>query len=98
MSIVDELLRTLPDEPRWVDVRGVLLSGGRVFGAREQAVAVSRNGKLVCLIGEPDRAVIAAALEHAAPERDLLADPEHAGRVETDTRGLPESGPGCTSA
>lgn len=72
--------RLLPDEPRWVEVRGMLLSGmGRLVGAVDTSPVAfvtshADDGQAV-VVGRPEREFIRKA---AAGARELLAVPENA--------------------
>jgi GNAT superfamily N-acetyltransferase len=72
--------RLLPDEPRWVEVRGMLLSGmGRPVGAVAASpvafVALHADGDQAVVVGRPEHELIQRA---AAVAQELLAVPENA--------------------
>lgn len=83
-----DLARSLPDIPRWVETRGLLL-GGRC------SVAVSPGGfvvkaldsPLVCCVDRPAPAAIREAVAEAGPDLRVLVPPEEA---ETVARALPD--------
>ena len=79
----EAVARLLPDEPRWVEVRGMLLSGmGRLVGAVVTSpvafVALHADGDQAVVVGRPERELIQKA---AAFARELLAVPENADWV-----------------
>ncbi|MGH7579478.1 MAG: GNAT family N-acetyltransferase [Gemmatimonadales bacterium] len=76
------LAALLPDLPRWVEVRGMLLSGhgfsvGVTIGPPPAFVALEPDG-LAVVVGHPPDDIIRAA---AARTREVLAAPEDADRV-----------------
>jgi RimJ/RimL family protein N-acetyltransferase len=76
----EAVARLLPDEPRWVEVRGMLLSGmGRPVGAVATSplalVALHAAEDQAVVIGHPERELIQKA---AAVAQELLAVPENA--------------------
>jgi hypothetical protein len=80
----ESLARLLPDLPRWVEVRSMLLSGhgfavGVTAGPPPAFVALEPDG-LGIVVGHPPHDVIRAA---AARVREVLAAPEDAGWVES---------------
>ena len=79
----EAVARLLPDEPRWVEVRGMLLSGmGRPVGAVVTSpvafVALHADGDQAVVVGRPERELIQKAATFA---RELLAVPENADWV-----------------
>ncbi len=92
---LQNLARSLPDIPRWVETRSLLL-GGRC------TVAVSPNGfvvkaldsPLVCCAGRPDPEAIREAVTEAGPDLRVLVPPEEAGIV---ARALPEWSPAAAT-
>jgi GNAT superfamily N-acetyltransferase len=85
---LDDALARLPDEPRWVDVRGMLLSGrARVVAAPDADprldgfVVTVPDVSLAAVVGAPAAEVIAAAVGGLAGDVNLLAQHEDAGRV-----------------
>jgi GNAT superfamily N-acetyltransferase len=76
----EAVARLLPDEPRWVEVRGMLLSGmGRPVGAVATSpvafVALHAGTDQAAVVGRPDHELIQKA---AAGAQELLAVPENA--------------------
>jgi hypothetical protein len=85
------LLRLLPDLPRWVELRSLLLGDrGDVLGFRREplaaAVADAAFGSAF-VVGEPSFAAIGEALALAGPSGTLLSAPES---VDWVRRALPE--------
>ena len=78
-----ELLQTIPDNPVWVETRGMLLKGATVLGAPEACSIVSKSGRLLSVVGEPPRAVLEEALARARPGAELLCQPEVAEHMAT---------------
>ena len=76
------LAAELPDLPRWVEVRSMLLSGdGRVIGAvatSPLSFVVLDSSGTAGVVGRPPATAIRAAAEQA---REILAVPEDAGWV-----------------
>jgi GNAT superfamily N-acetyltransferase len=79
----EAIARLLPDEPRWVEVRGMLLSGmGKVVGGVATSplafVALHADQDQAVVVGRPERELIQKA---AAVARELLTVPEDADWV-----------------
>jgi hypothetical protein len=72
----DHWLEIFADEPRWVDIRGVLLEGPEFHGEDSGCIAVRRGGRLLVAMGSPERTAFESALAAAHPEADLLATGE----------------------
>jgi hypothetical protein len=76
----------LPDIPRFVETRAMLLGGyGEVFGLAEgdgglDFVALDREGGLACVVGRPGRGEIARAVS-CVEGCDVLAFPENVAYV-----------------
>jgi hypothetical protein len=85
---LQNLARSLPDIPRWVETRGLLL-GGRCTAASspDGFVVKALDGLLVCCAGRPDPETIRAAVSDPAPELRVLVPPEEAEPV---ARVLPD--------
>lgn len=90
MSVLapEAVARLLPDEPRWVEVRGMLLTGmGRPVGAVATSpvtfVALHAGDDQAAVVGRPPHELIQNA---AASATELLAVPENADWV---TAALP---------
>ncbi|MES1245939.1 MAG: GNAT family N-acetyltransferase [Acidobacteriota bacterium] len=76
------LARSLPDIPRWVETRSLLL-GGRcsVAESPDGFVVKALDGPLVCCVGRPDPEAIRGAVASdpdPAPDLRLLVPPENA--------------------
>lgn len=80
------LARKLPDIPRWVEARGVLLRGqGKVFGYREtpEPAFVVRDPatRLVSVIGLPDPEAILRAVHDGSGGNEVIAPWENRAYV-----------------
>ncbi|WP_047864609.1 GNAT family N-acetyltransferase [Rubrobacter aplysinae] len=78
-----ELLRRVPNTPRWLETRSLLLSGsGEVSGASGDGfvVADAEDG-LVCIFGEPAAGDIREAALGLSGARAVLCAPENRGYV-----------------
>ena len=63
----------LPDIPRWVELRSLLLHDeGTVFGEPTGGVIVSSDGFTVGLVGYPDSSLLAGARPLFAPDAEAL--------------------------
>jgi hypothetical protein len=82
VSLLQQLLEIVPDEPGWVDTRGVLLEGPELFGNLEGWVAVRPDRRVLIAAGRPDRQTIDAARAAAEPKFDALATGEAIGALE----------------
>jgi len=87
-SLVDAALSRAPDLPRWVDTRGMLLSGrAEVFapaaagGAVEGAIVVVRDAALASVAGRPPAGAIATVVRSLAGDVNVLAQMEDADYV-----------------
>lgn len=80
-----ELARTLPDLPRWVETRGMLLAGRCTVyqGPRgKEGYAIrGTHEPLVCIVGSPRAETIRAAVEGLVPDLRVLAPLESRGLV-----------------
>jgi len=76
-----DFARQLPDLPRWVETRAILLSGTATV-TRDGGGLVVRDarGTLVCVVGAPSAAAIGAALA-ASPAANLLCAESSAATV-----------------
>lgn len=82
MTNASELLAWLPDIPRWVETRSMLLAGeGAILGELPNVVVTDAEGSLISVIGRPPEQLLLTALANALPGADLLATPEDAGHV-----------------
>ncbi len=93
------LARTLPDTPRWVETRSLLLSGrGEVLGLEEESLSFVVRGADFCpvyasVVGHPVRKVIAEAAGHGYKGDEILAVPENHSYVAASLCGW-----GCVTA
>lgn len=75
-AAIRELLGVVPDEPRWVDYRGLLLSGRcRVWAEEDPArgfVARALDEPFAAVWGEPAPAALRAAVERTGKLTDVL--------------------------
>jgi hypothetical protein len=78
---LDRLARSLPDVPRWIETRSMLLSGDcELFGLREGgADFVVRGPVLISVVGRPSRDAIREAASRGRV--DLLAFPENRDHI-----------------
>ena len=90
------LAALLPDIPRYVETRAMLLEGnGEIFGLEEDAANPSfvvRDGEedLVCVVGSPAHEAIAEALARSGNAGAVIAMPENVSRV---TQAVPSREP-----
>jgi hypothetical protein len=82
---LEAALRRVPDRPRWVDTRGMLLSGrARVAAAagadlaRDGFLVVAPDASLAAIVGQPAPDVIRRALSTLGGDVNLLAQSEDA--------------------
>lgn len=78
-ALVDQALARIPDEPRWVDVRGMLLSGRArvVCGPLEDGFLVAvPDASLAAVVGRPPQALIEATASALPGDVNVLAQPE----------------------
>jgi GNAT superfamily N-acetyltransferase len=81
------LAALLPDIPRFVETRGMLLGGEcEIFGFEEDAANptfVVRDGEedLVCVVGHPPREAMAEALARGGNASAVITMPENVSRV-----------------
>ncbi|MEO0491730.1 MAG: GNAT family N-acetyltransferase, partial [Cyanobacteria bacterium J06659_2] len=83
VEAVDTFIATLPDIPRWVEVRGMLLSGrGQVYGLEldptPTGIIFQPDTKLAAIVGRPRVDLIQ---EIAAQADEILVAPEDVGWV-----------------
>ena len=83
-NAVSGLIGRVPDIPRWVEARGMLLCGRcEVFGAGASGFVVrSTTNKLVSVVGKPAGAAILEAVSRTGEGVELLVTPED--RAELD--------------
>lgn len=88
-AIQARLVRTLPDIPRWVETRSILLSGHcEVLGLEDGGAGLSfvvrdtaSESIYVCVVGCPAESAIAEAVSHGHNEGEVLAVPENRAHV-----------------
>jgi hypothetical protein len=76
-----QLARALPDVPRWVETRSVLLSGwGEIFGLEEEGeprfVVRDPEDKLVYIVGYPAQGAIRDAVSRSGEGGVVIAQLE----------------------
>ncbi|MFQ5792190.1 MAG: hypothetical protein ACE5JI_17105, partial [Acidobacteriota bacterium] len=81
---LSSLTRRLPDIPRWVETRGMLLSGRcETFRSDEDGFVVrGTSGKLVSVVGAPAQSDILAAVARTGDGAEVLATPEACAHVD----------------
>lgn len=80
---IHRILEALPDLPRWIEARAILLSGRCTVFESESGAAIrndAQGGRLVALFGRPDRTSIDAALADRS-DHELLCAPEDESHV-----------------
>ena len=81
------LATLLPDVPRFVETRAMLLEGDcEILGLEEDAASpsfVARDGEedLVCIVGHPSREAVAETLARSGDASAVIAMPENVSRV-----------------
>jgi GNAT superfamily N-acetyltransferase len=101
-ATAQRLARALPDSPRWVETRGMLLSGrAEVFAADALEVAfVVRvlSGALaaVSVVGRPSAHAIHQAVDGTTDMTPVIAQLDNAGYVGDALAACPTSAPGQT--
>ena len=90
-DVLDRLARALPDAPRWIETRAMLLSGEcEVFGLEEEKLCfVVRDPDLISAVGHPSRTAIRKAA--SSNPVDLLAfreNREHVSAALPDWTGV----------
>jgi hypothetical protein len=77
-----QLARSLPDIPRWVETRGLLLGGRCTVAASPDGFLVKAlDTPLVCCVGRPDPEAIREAVADPHPDLRVLVPPEEAEHV-----------------
>lgn len=73
-----ELARGIPDLPRWVETRSMLLSGtAEVIGpGHDGLVVINLDYGLVCVLGRPDVGDIREAISRLSGRRAVISAPE----------------------
>ena len=86
-----DLAAALPDLPRWVETRGLLLSGRcKVFGFSEGGAdyAVrSTDSPMVCIVGRPDADAIKAASRNLPSHAEMVVQRDSADQVSQLLKG-----------
>jgi GNAT superfamily N-acetyltransferase len=87
-DLMKDLAAALPDIPRWVEARSLLLAGhGELFGPEGGGFALcDPEDELVIVVQKPDQTLIRQALKRTGGRGSVLATPEDAGYV---SRALP---------
>ena len=74
----NKLLGLLPDSPRWVETRGMLLAGRCLaFGDSTNCVVVDSVMPVLSILGRPAATLLTQALEAAIQPVHVLAPPEN---------------------
>ena len=85
-AILDRLVRALPDIPRWVETRSMLLSGRcEVFGIEEgedlSFVVRDAEDVLISVVGHPGREAIEEAVARKGEGDVVITPPENGPHV-----------------
>ncbi|WP_317109616.1 GNAT family N-acetyltransferase [Chroococcidiopsis sp. SAG 2025] len=78
---------SLPDTPRWVETRSLLLSGeGEIFGVDETTgklnfIVCSPTQKLICVVGYPNQKAVEKAVTTVGEESTIIAAPESSNYI-----------------
>jgi GNAT superfamily N-acetyltransferase len=86
-AVSARLAALLPDVPRFVETRAMLLEGDcEILGLEEDAASPSfvvRDGEedLVCVVGHPSREAVAEALARSGDASAVITMPENVSRV-----------------
>lgn len=88
-AIQARLIQALPDIPRWVETRSILLSGRcKVLGLEDESEGLSfvvrdtaSESIYVSIVGRPAQSAIAEAVSHGHNEGEVLAVPENRSHV-----------------
>lgn len=79
---LNQLARSLPDTPRWVETRGLLLGGRCTVAASAEGFLVKAlDSPLVCCVGRPEPESIREAVADPDPDLQVLVPPEEADHV-----------------
>ncbi len=86
-----ELGAKLPDIPRWIDARSLLLSGRcEIYGFHNNRSLnfALRNCDfpLICVVGEPSQSAIQQAISAAGTSAEILATPENCHHINSILR------------
>jgi GNAT superfamily N-acetyltransferase len=80
---LQNLARSLPDIPRWVETRGLLLGGRCTIAVSPEGFVVKAlDSPLVCCVGRPDPDDIRKAVADPCPDLRVLVPPEEAEPVD----------------
>ncbi len=95
MNELKSFAALLPDIPRWVETRGLLLSGrGEVFAAENAAadfVVRALNGKLICVVAKPARHFIEGAIDKSSNAVEVLTVVENREHLASILMGWQQS-------
>src|SRR5688572_11035944 len=85
-ALTARLLAQVPDQPKWVDIRGMLLTGVAVVAGVEPdggfVVRVQHGARsVVGVVGQPSANVIAASGEGVTQWTPVIAQPDNAAYV-----------------
>lgn len=89
-SVLDRLAHTLPDIPRWLETRSMLLSGQcEVLGLEEVSPEISfvareledRVDRSICIVGRPSTSAMEEAVKRGRNPAWVSATPEGASHV-----------------
>lgn len=86
-AVSARLAALLPDVPRFVETRAMLLEGDcEIFSLEEDAASpsfVARDGEedLVCIVGHPSREAVAETLARSGDASAVIAMPDNVSRV-----------------
>jgi GNAT superfamily N-acetyltransferase len=88
MTVYDrDFAMSLPDIPRWVETRSLLLSGeGEIFGVDETAgklnfIVCSATQKLICIVGYPSKKAVEQAVTAVGKKSTIVAAPESSNYI-----------------
>jgi RimJ/RimL family protein N-acetyltransferase len=82
-----QLAVTLPDIPRWVETRSLLLSReGKIFGLDETVgklsfIVCSARKKFISIVGYPSPTAVEQAVVHAGEGSEIIAAPESSNYI-----------------
>jgi GNAT superfamily N-acetyltransferase len=86
------LARSLPDIPRWVETRGLLLCGRCTVVTSPGGFLVRAvDGPLVCSVGRPDPEAVWEAVVEPTPDLRVLTPPEESEHLARALAGWKES-------
>jgi GNAT superfamily N-acetyltransferase len=77
-----DLLRRLPDEPRWAETRWLLASGeGQLHADDDGAVVVGRRLPLAAVVGRPSPALLRQVADAGASDLELIVQVDDVAHV-----------------